>query len=293
MILNKLQSKNLIHPPPWLPSATQYLCQMGSVAYGVSGNDSDSDLYGICIPKKEMIFPHLAGEILGFGRQIKRFEQWQEHHIIDESSGKEYDFSVYSIIKFFNLCMENNPNIIDALFVPERCILHCSSIGNIIRENRKIFLHRGCWHKFRGYSYSQLHKMNTKEHKSGSKRSKDVEDYGYSTKFAYHLVRLLYEVEEILTTEDLHLDKNSEVLKAIRRGEWSQDRVEKFFEQKEHALNEAYEKSKLPYGPDEMAIKSLLLKCLEHYFGSLDKCIVEPDRYKKILLKIQELCSKV
>jgi len=42
MLLNDLQSKGLIHPPPWLASTTHYLCQMGSVAYGVAGDDSDS-----------------------------------------------------------------------------------------------------------------------------------------------------------------------------------------------------------------------------------------------------------
>jgi len=292
MLLNDLQSRSLIHPPPWLPNNTHYLCQMGSVAYGVAGDDSDSDLYGWAIPPKETIFPHLAGEIYGFGRQIQRFEQWQEHHIIDESNKKEYDFAVYNIVKFFQLCMDNNPNMVDALFVPERCVLHCNAIGNIVREGRKLFLHKGCWHKFRGYAYSQLHKMSIKTPEPNSKRYESIKKFGYDVKFAYHIVRLMYEVEEILTTGDLHLDQNSEVLKAIRRGEWTQERVEKFFEQKEHALGEAYEKSSLPYGPDENVLKKLLLSCLEHHFGSLDKCVVEPDRYKNALLEIQRICSE-
>jgi len=293
VLLNKLQSKGLIHPPPWLPDSTHYLCLMGSVAYGVAGDDSDSDIYGWAIPMKEMIFPHLAGEIPGFGKQIQRFQQWQEHHIKDESAGKEYDFAVYNIVKYFQLAAENNPNLIDSLFVPERCVLHCNAIGNIVRENRKIFLHKGCWHKFRGYAYSQLHKMSIKTPEPGSKRAAVVEKFGYDVKFGYHLVRLMYEVEEILTTGDLHLDQNSEVLKAIRRGEWSQERVEKFFEQKEHALNEAYEKSKLPYGPREGEIKKLLLRCLEHHFGSLKDAYVEPDRYKNAIIDIMETCSIV
>jgi len=291
MLLNDLQSRNLIHPPPWLPSTTHYLCIMGSFAYGVAGDDSDCDIYGWCIPPKQMIFPHLAGEIAGFGKQIKRFDQWQEHHINDEVKGKEYDFSVYNIVKFFQLCMDNNPNMVDALFVPERCVIHCSAVGNIVRENRKLFLHRGCWHKFRGYAYSQLHKMAIKNPEPGSKRAEYVEKYGYDVKFAYHLVRLMYEVEEILTAGDLHLDQNSEVLKAIRRGEWSQERVEKFFEQKEHALNSAYEQSGLPWGPDEKELKKLLFKCLEHHYGTLKDAYVEPDRFKNAVMKIMETCA--
>ena len=77
MLLNVLKNKKLINPPKWLPDNTHYLTMMGSVAYGVSSDTSDIDVYGFCIPKKNMIFTHLAGEIPGFGRPIKRFDQWQ------------------------------------------------------------------------------------------------------------------------------------------------------------------------------------------------------------------------
>lgn len=291
MLLNDLQSRQLIHPPPWLPSTTHYLCIMGSFAYGVAGDDSDSDIYGFCIPPKELIFPHLAGEIPGFGKQIQRFNQWQQHKVIDEAKKKEYDFSVYSIVRFCQLCMDNNPNFLDALFVPERCVIHCTAVGNIIRENRKLFLHKGCWPKLRGYSYNQLHKMAIKNPEPGSKRYELIKKHGYDTKFGYHVVRLILQAEEILTTGDLHLDQNTEILKAIRRGEWTQQRVEKFFEQKEHALNKAYEESKLPWGPDEKALKKLLLSCLEHHFGTLKDTYVEPDRFKNAVVKIMGTCA--
>ena len=81
MILQKLRSQNLIQPPRWLVDQTQYLTVMGSVSYGVSGESSDVDVYGFCIPPKDLVFPHLAGEIHGFGRQIQKFEQWQQHHV--------------------------------------------------------------------------------------------------------------------------------------------------------------------------------------------------------------------
>lgn len=47
---------------------------MGSVAYGVSSDTSDMDVYGFAIPPKDDVFPHLRGEILCFGKQHKRFE---------------------------------------------------------------------------------------------------------------------------------------------------------------------------------------------------------------------------
>jgi hypothetical protein len=64
--LKTLTDKGLIQPPKWLPDNVHYETMMGSVAYGVSGDTSDVDIYGFAIPPKEMVFPHLAGEIEGF-----------------------------------------------------------------------------------------------------------------------------------------------------------------------------------------------------------------------------------
>jgi predicted nucleotidyltransferase len=161
MLLTDLAKKNLIHPPKWLPSNTIMLVTMGSQAYGVSTDSSDLDVYGICIPPKELVFPHLAGEIPGFGRQIQKFDNYQEHHIINKQN-KEFDLSIYGIVKYFQLCMENNPNMIDSLFVPRNCVIHTTAIGEMIRENRKMFLHKGAWHKFKGYAYSQFSKIRNK-----------------------------------------------------------------------------------------------------------------------------------
>ena len=154
-----MKQKGLIAPPKWLPQNVHYEVIMGSVAYAVSSDTSDMDVYGFCIPPKEDVFPHLRGEIPGFGRQIQRFEQYQQHKVIDKETRQEYDFTIYSIVKYFNLCMENNPNFVDSIFVPQRCVLCCSSIGQMLRDRRKLFLHKGSYTKFRGYAYQQLSKL--------------------------------------------------------------------------------------------------------------------------------------
>jgi uncharacterized protein len=71
----RLVQAKLISPPPFLLSNLHFETMMGSVAYGVSSDTSDVDIYGFCVPPKTYIFPHLAGDIDGFGRQKKRFEQ--------------------------------------------------------------------------------------------------------------------------------------------------------------------------------------------------------------------------
>lgn len=161
-VVSELKHLSLIQPPDYVVSQIQYEVMTGSVAYGVSGDMSDVDIYGFCVPYKEMVFPHLGGEIQGFGRTGERFNQYQQHHIFNPSNKRSYDLSIFSIIKFFQLCMDNNPNMIDSLFVPQRCVLYCSQMGEHVRANRREFLHAGSYYRFKGYAYSQKNKLKNK-----------------------------------------------------------------------------------------------------------------------------------
>lgn len=177
-ILQTLESNNLIHPPKYLVHATQYLTRMGSVAYGVSTDVSDQDIYGWCIPPIEDVFPHLRGEIIGFGSQRERFSQWQEHHI--EYNLASYDLSVYNIVRFFDLAMSNNPNMVDSLFTPLNQVIHITQLGQMVREKRRMFLHRGAWFKFKGYSFSMLSKLHPKSKNVGKWESEHGIKSGYT-----------------------------------------------------------------------------------------------------------------
>jgi predicted nucleotidyltransferase len=291
----RLADRGLLKPPRWLPANVQYETVMGSVAYGVASDTSDVDVYGWAIPPKEDVFPHLRGEIPGFGRPARRFEQFQEHHVRDPDAlaghGRTYDLTVFGIVKFFALAMDNNPNVIDSLFTPATCVLHSTRVGNLVRENRRLFLHRGAWPKFKGYAYSQLHKLATKQPRG--KRADLVASHGYDTKFAYHVVRLLGEVEQILVEGDIDLQRDNERLKAIRRGEWTEARLRQWAADKEADLERAYAASPLPAAPDEEKLKALLLNCLEQHYGSLQGCVVQPDRAVAALRAVQAELDRV
>lgn len=363
MILVQLQKAGKISCPSWLSHNTQYLALMGSVAYGASSDTSDIDLYGFAIPPREMVFPHLTGEVLGFGRQAKRFDVWQQHHIAavaENGSAHNYDFAVYSIVRYFHLAMENNPNLLDSIYVPLNCVLHSTYVGEMVRQNRSIFLHKGSYNKFLGYAYSMLHKASTKEHKGlpevqafeqahglnrettledienaikereldaksmssskkiaehgnrlsddelleyhglykrmieSSRRAEKVKQQGMDTKFLYHLVRLSDECDQILTTGDLNLQRAKEHMKAVRRGEVSEKELRDWFSERERSLEKAYNNSKLPHTPDEVKIKALLLQCLEHHYGSLDKLgYVNPSAATDALRAISEIAERV
>lgn len=326
--LVRLRNEKLIHPQDFVLDNLSYAVIMGSMAYGVTSKSSDWDIYGFTVPPKEIVFPHLNGDIEGFGRQKQKFEQWQEHHIYDASSQIEYDFGIYNIIKYFQLCMENNPNMLDSLFVPDRCVLHQNKIGKHIRENRKLFLHKGSMHKLRGYAFSQKSKIFTKNKGSGVQEDLDIlrgfiEKYHldsfphpsdmefsvfdetdsliikgilsknnipsnknrlngilfhkFDTKYSYHLVRLMLEAEQIAREHDLDIERNSDILKTVRNGEWSMEKLESWFDAKSISIEEDYSNSSLRDKPDENELKRILMECLEMQFGSLSNLQVSKD----------------
>lgn len=294
-ILQKLCKKGLAKPPAFLADNCHYLAISGSEAYGCNEpGSSDIDVQGWCIPPKDVVFPHLAGEIPNFGAQKKRFDTWQQHHITDPDDNRQYDFAVYNVVSFFNLCMTNNPNMIDLLFVPEHCVMQITRLGQRVRENRKLFLHKGAWHKFKGYAYSQLHKIESHRPAEGTKRAEMVSKFGYDVKFAYHVVRLMLEVEQILESGDLDLQRDREIYKSIRRGEWEIKKIKEFFSTKEAHLEALYASPgcPLPYGPNEPAIKQLLLNVLEEHYGTISQ-IVLPGEDRNALLRIKKLLEEV
>lgn len=332
-----------------------YLTVMGSQAYGCHSGSSDMDIYGVAIPRKDEIFPHLRGEIQDFGTHKKRFSVWIQHHVFDDDSlggkGREYDFNLMSITKYFDLCLGCNPNCIDSLFTPENCVLHQTSAAVLMRENRKLFLSKSCFPKFKGYAASQLSKIKTKSHKGldelrefeekynisnktsfdevekeikrrlnpdeeliensqlyallddqleeyyklykemkdNSTRAEKVKSATFDLKFAMHLVRLLDECEQILMYGDLDIQRNREQLKAIRRGEMSERDIENWAIEKNLQLEKLFVESKIPEKPREEEVKELLLRCLEHHYGSLDKVITLPNKHENLLREIQQL----
>jgi predicted nucleotidyltransferase len=292
-VLQNLQKRQLINAPHFVVSNVQYETIMGSESYGVSNDESDRDVYGFCLPPKDLIFPHLAGHVPGFGKVLPpSFEQYQQHHIMDKEARKEYDLTIYNIVKYFQLLMENNPNMIDSIFTPRRCVLHSTKIAEMVRDRRREFLHKGCWHKFKGYAYAQMTKIKDKTNSSNPRRAEWIEKFGYDVKFAYHVVRLLNECEQILMTGDLNLEQNREQLKSIRRGEWTLVQLEDWAEDKHRQLEGLYASSTLQHTPDEDAIRTLLLDCIEEHYGSISAVVVRNESMGNLVSDMEKLLAR-
>lgn len=280
-----MQKKKLIQPPYFLPDNTVLLAIGGSEAYGVATDTSDKDIWGITIPPRHYIFPSEAGLIPGFGTQQPNFEVWQEHHVKTEKI--EYDFSVYSIVKLFELARRGNPNIIDFLFVPENCIIHTTKVGQHIRENRKLFLSKDMWPRFKGFAFNHL--KNMKNSNPTGKRKVLYDKFGYDTKDAGHLIRCILALEDVLTDYDYDLRRHKDMIKSIRNGVWTYEQVSDWFAEKEKTLETLKLTSKIPEHADEIALRKILVECLEIHYGSLHNVFVDEDRPKQMLREILQI----
>lgn len=279
-----------------LENLIQYEAYVGSSVYGVTSDTSDLDIISFAIPPKDNVFPHLNGYIMGFGSPPPIFETYQQHHMLvtEELGGKgrEYDYTCYNIVKYFDLLAHGNPTLLDSLFVPARAILFMTPIGQLVRENRWLFLHKGCTHRYLGYSYQQLTKMKTKNPTVSSKRKDGFDKWGYDLKFGLHIVRLLLQLEQILTEKDLDLERNSDILKSIRNGEWTFEQIEAYFRSNEKRLLALKDSSDLPHSPDMDKIKNILIQCLELHFGNLDTCITIGDPAATALKEVNLILDK-
>lgn len=109
----------------------------GSKAYGLDLPTSDTDIRGIYLQPNEFR--------LGFG---------YKEQINDKTNDKAY----YELNRFVWLLCQNNPNIIENLFVPEDKILVFDDRIKPLYDNRYKFLTKKIKHTFGGYAISQIKK---------------------------------------------------------------------------------------------------------------------------------------
>ena len=110
----------------------------GSRAYGVETSTSDWDWRGVASNSCKEI-------LLG-----QDFEQ-----VVDKTT----DTTIYSIKKFVNLLISNNPNILEICGNKPEHIIYMNEIGQELIENKSMFLSRKAIGSFKGYALAQLHRL--------------------------------------------------------------------------------------------------------------------------------------
>lgn len=238
------------------------LAYRGSIAHGTYVPNSnpnsidDKDILGIALPPKQYFFG------------LKSFEQF-------EKIEGEWDVLIYDFRKAVRLLMKSNPNILQILWTSDKYILKQTDIYQRLRDNRHLFVHKGIYKTFCGYSLGQLKKMENMAYNGymGQKRKGLVDKFGYDTKNAQHLIRLLRQGIEFLQTGELIVERpDAEELKQIKLGAWSVEKVKREADKLFKQMEEAFLKSTLPDGCEAEKIHRLVAEInYEYYYKASDE----------------------
>lgn len=221
-----------------------YLVVSGSHAYGTNTPESDVDVRGVFLPGKK----HVLGT-----RNIREI-----------SFGA--DGKLHELRSYMAKLEKGTPNLLDWLFVPDDCRLYVDPAFQSILDKRSIFVTKRLYPRLTGYAVGQLKKMGHATRESGAKRKKLIEDHGYDTKNAVHLLRLLYLAEFVLEFGDYYVRVGpglKDILQRARAGEYSLDQVKQLAEQKLKEVDAAYEKCTLPACPDMHTVDRLCIELFE------------------------------
>lgn len=238
----------------------------GSIAHGMyvppknPTSIDDKDLMSVCIPGLQYYFGYAPG--FGSNREFPT-------NGTKEIKQDEWDIVVYEFRKFVGLLAQGNPNVLSMLWLEPNYYTHISPEGQQLIDMRNLFIGKHVYHSFVGYAHSQLHRMthNAFQGHMGDKRRQLVEKFGFDTKNAAHLIRLLRMGTEFLVEGELHvLREDAKQLLEIKRGEWTLDQVLKEADHAFKKAEEAYINSPLPNQPAKKAINVLCTNILQLHF---------------------------
>lgn len=136
-LLNKITTQ-LPHLK-WMEQGAIFITLHGSRAFGTHTESSDSDYKGVCVPPIKYYFGLL--------------------HQFEQAELKDPDAVLYELRKFFRLASDCNPSIIETLYTDPSDHLLVSSLGEILIDNRDMFLSKRAKHSFSGYAIGQLRKI--------------------------------------------------------------------------------------------------------------------------------------
>ncbi len=107
----------------------------GSRAYGTDTPESDTDLRGVFIMPRRLLY----------GLDT-----------VEQVSDRTNDETYYEVGRFIELLSKSNPNILELLFVEQDCVRHRDPILDLITP--ELVLSRQCEHTFAGYAMAQIGK---------------------------------------------------------------------------------------------------------------------------------------
>ena len=226
----------------------------GSVAHGMYEppenplSIDDKDTMAICVPPLDYYYGLSEYGSRGT-REIKR---------------GEWDVVIYEARKAVRMLAQGNPNILSLLWLPDRLYISRTPAGQHLIDHREIFVARHVFHSFVGYAKGQLHRMThgSQQGYMGDKRKRIVEQFGYDTKNAAHLIRLLRMGIEFLHDGEMRVDRgglDATELLDIKHGTWTLEQVQAEAARLFARAEDAHDRSTLPLRPDRERVNELCL----------------------------------
>lgn len=207
---------------------TIYACVMGSRAFGLATDTSDTDRRGVFLAPTPLFW---------------RFEKPPTHV---EGPGEE-QFS-WELERFCELALRSNPNILECLHSP--LVEHVDDTGRELLSLGGAFLSRRAHGTFARYAVGQRRKLDADIRTTGAPR----------WKHAMHLLRLLMSSRDLLRTGELRLDVGDrrDPLLAVKRGEVPWAQVEAWMVRLADESEEALHRTPLPPEPDHARVADFL-----------------------------------
>ncbi|MFI5755947.1 DNA polymerase beta superfamily protein [Streptomyces sp. NPDC051569] len=209
---------------------TVYACVMGSRAFGLATDGSDTDRRGVFLAPTALFW---------------RFEKPPTH--IEGPAPEQFS---WELERFCSLALRTNPNVLECLHSP--LVEQIDGTGRELLSLRDAFLSRQAHETFVRYAESQRKKLEA-----------DVRQYGAPRwKHAMHLLRMLASCRDLLRTGHLAIDvgDDREPLLAVKRGEVPWAEVERRMTRLTAEADEAARHSPLPPEPDHARVEDFLIR---------------------------------
>ncbi|CAM5585012.1 nucleotidyltransferase domain-containing protein [Streptomyces pilosus] len=219
-----------MRPESLVEDHTIYACVMGSRAFGLATEGSDTDRRGVFLAPTPLFW---------------RFEKPPTH----VEGPAEEQFS-WELERFCELALRANPNILECLHSP--LVEYADATGRELLSLREAFLSRRTHETFTRYALGQRRKLDA-----------DVRTHGAPRwKHAMHLLRLLTSARDLLRTGTLTVDAGDhrEPLLAVKRGEVPWPEVEARMARLEREAAAAVDRSPLPAEPDRRRVEDFLVR---------------------------------
>ncbi|MGW4022965.1 nucleotidyltransferase domain-containing protein [Streptomyces sp. NPDC005009] len=219
-----------MRPETLVGDHTIYACVMGSRAFGLATEGSDTDRRGVFLAPTPLFW---------------RFEKPPTH----VEGPAEEQFS-WELERFCELALRANPNILECLHSP--LVEYADATGRELLSLREAFLSREVHKTFTRYAHGQRRKLEADVRAHGAPR----------WKHAMHLLRLLISARDLLRTGTLTIDvgEEREPLLAVKRGEVSWSEVESRMTRLAEEGAEAARRSPLPEEPDRRRVEDFLVR---------------------------------